>query len=229
MSTLTTFHCESFPNHNSYYDINENGLIYRPERGETIRLAWQDIQYIEDHPGKRVVIYAYNATEVPITYSTTDFPVLLKMICSGLSEIKKDSFRSQKFTLDLKYLFQLRIVVCLLMLSLIISPLLSMVLFFTFLALCVPLVIFYQRQPFALTVDSNKLAFHYIFKQTAIDYNEILDMSFDVITNDYGKTLYIVFHLKNNKMITIKKFEDIIILLTLVQIKLHDNNRRPSR
>ncbi len=224
MSESVTFHCESFKNHNTHYDIHGNGLIYRPDIDEPFDLVWQDIQYIEDVPGYRVVIFLYNTKEVPIHYSTKDFPVLLKTICLRLSEIRKDNFRSQKFTLDLKYLFQLRIAVCLLLLSLIISPMVSNVLFFTFLTLCIPLGIFFQRHPFSLTVGNHRLTFHYLFKETAINYNEILNMDFEVITNDYGPTLCIVISLKNKKKFTIKKIEDIMLFFTMVQIKLNENS-----
>ena len=224
MSESITFHCESFKNHNTHYDIHENGLIYRPDIDETFAFVWQDIQYIEDVPGYRVVIFLYNTKEVPINYSTRDFPVLLKIICLRLSEIRKDNFRSQKFTLDLKYLFQLRIAVCLLLLSLIISPMVSNVLFFTLLTLCIPLGLFFQRHPFSLTVDNHSLTFHYLCKETALNYNEILTMDFEVITNDYGPTLCIVISLKNKKKITIKKIEDIMIFFTMVQIKLTENS-----
>jgi len=227
MNESTTFHCESFHNHNTYYDINENGLIYRPDSDETFGLVWKDIQYIEDLSGKRVVIFLYNTKEVPINYSTKDFSALLKTICLRLSEIRKDSFRSQKFTLDLKYLFQLRIAVCLLLLSLIISLMVSMVLFFTFLTLCILLGLFSQRNPFSLTVGNHSLTFHHIFKETDINFTEILNMDFEVITNDYGRTLCIVLDINNKKKITIKNFEDIIFFFTLVQIKLNENNKIP--
>ena len=225
MSESITFHCESFNNHNTYYDIHENGLMYRPDGDETFSLVWKDIQYIEDITGNRVVIFLFNTKEVPINYSTTDFPVLLKTICLKLSEIRKDSFRSQKFTLDLKYLFQLRIAVCLLVLSLIVSPLVSKVLFFTLLTLCIPLGIFFQRTPYSLTVDSHNLTFHHLFKETVINYNEMLNIDFEVRNNDYGRTLYIVLRLKNKKKITIKKIEDIILFFTMVQIKLNENSK----
>ena len=218
-------YCESFNNHNTYYDIDENGLAYRPSSDETLNVDWKDIQYIEDIPGSRVVIFLYDKREVPIYYATTDFPELLKKICLKLSEIRKDNFRSQKFTLNRNYLFQLRIVVCLLVLSLVITPLVSKLLFFTFLALCIPMGIFLQRHPYALTADSDNLTFHHLFKESSISYTEILNMDFEVMTNDYGKTLCIVLELENNKKITIKKIEDIIIFFTLVQIKLNENSK----
>jgi len=225
MSESITFQYESFGNNNTYYDIDENGLIYRPDSDETLTLVWKDIQYIEDVPGKRVVIVLYNTKEVPINYATNDFPLLLKTICLRLSEIRKDDFRSQKFTLDLKYLFQLRIAVCLLFLSLIISPLVSKVLFFALLTTCIPLVIFFQRTPYSLKLDEHSLTLHHLFKETAINYNEILTMDFEVITNDYGPTLCIAISLKDKKKITIKKIEDIMIFFTMVQIKLNENGK----
>ena len=225
MTEPITFHCESFNNHNTYYDIHDDGLIYRPDRDETFAFVWKDIQYIEDVPGQRVVIFLYNTKEVPISYSTTHFAILLKTICLRLSEIRKKDFRSLKFTLDLKYLIQLRIVVCLLLLSLIISPLVSNVLFFTFLTLTIPLGIFFQRHPYALTVDNRSLTFHHLFKETDITYNEIINLDFEVLTNDYGRTLCIVLHQKNKKKITIKKIDDIIIFFTMMQIKLNENSK----
>ena len=225
MTEPITFHCESFNHHTTYYDIHENGLMYRSGHDETFALSWKDIQYIEDVPGRRAVIFLYDTKEVPISYSTTHFPVLLKTICLRLSEIRKEDFRSQKFPLDQKYLFQLRIVVCLLLLALIISPLVSNLLFFTFLMLCIPLGIFFQRHPYSLTVDTHSLTFHHLFKETVINYNEILDMNFEVLTNDYGRTLCIVLHQKSKKKITIKKIEDIIIFFTMVQIKLNENSK----
>ena len=61
--------------------------------------------------------------------------------------------------------------------------------------------------------------------KAAINYNEILNMDFEVLTNDYGRTLCIVLHQKDRKNITIKKIEDIIIFYTLVQIKLNENSK----
>ena len=224
MSDPITFFSESFPNSTDYYDVHENEICYRPDSAEQIRFNWSDIRYIDDQPRSRIKIVLDDQREVPVRYSTDQFPVFLKTICLRLSEIRKDDFRSQKFTLDLKYLFQLRIAVCLLVLSLIISPMVSNVLFFTLLTLCIPLGIFFQRTPYSLTVDSHSLTFHHLFKETAINYNDILNMDFEVITNDYGPTLCIAISLKNKKKITIKKIEDIMIFFTMVQIKLNENS-----
>ena len=225
MSESKTYICESNRHRLVYYDIDDNGLIYRPEKDENITLSWSDIEYIEDRSDHRVVIFLHDSTEVPIHYTTNQFPEFLKVICRRISEVRKDDFRPQKFTLDAHYLYRLRIVVCLFVLSLIISPMVSKVLFFTLLTLCIPLGIFFQRQPFSLAVGDDSLTFHYLFKETAINYDEIVNMNFEVLKNDYGKTLCIVFALKNKNRVTIKKFEDIILFFILVQIKLNSVNR----
>ena len=228
MNESKTFVCESNKHHLVYYDIDDNGIMYRPDSDEKISLSWRDIEYIEDRVDNRVVLFLHNSTEVPIHYTTNEFAEFLKIICQKISEVRTGDFRPQKFTLDLNYLYRLRIAVCLFGLSLIISLVVSKVLFFTLLTLCIPLAIFFQRQPFSLTVDNDSLTFHYLVKETAVDYDEIVDMSFEVTTNDYGKTLCIVFAVKNRNRITIKKFEDLIIFFTLVQMRLNSVNSRQN-
>ena len=220
-----TYICESNRHRLVYYDIDDNGLIYRPEKDENVNLSWSDIEYIEDRPDNRVVLFLHDSAEVPIHYTTNEFTEFLKIICQKISEIRKDDFHPRKFTLEVNYLYRLRIVVCLFVLSLIISLLVSKILFFTLLTLCIPLGIFFQRQPFSLKVDNDSLSFHYLFKETALNYDEVVNMDFEVFKNDYGKTLCIVFALNSKNRITIKKFEDIIIFFTLVQMKLNSINR----
>ena len=221
MNEPRTFICESNRNHLVYYDVDDRGITYRPERGEHINVLWPDIEYIEDRSDSRIVIYLRDSTQVPIHYTTNDFPECLKIICQKLSEARKDEFHPRKFTLEVHYLYRLRIAVCLFALSLIVSLLVSRVLFLTLLTLSIPLAIFFQRHPFSLTVDDDSLTFHYLVKETALSYAEIANMEFEVATNDYGKTLCIIFAVKNRKRITIKKFEDLIIFFTLVQMRLN--------
>lgn len=223
MNESKTFIFESYNYSKTYYDIHEDGITYRPDSDEKFNLAWEDIEYIEDRSGDRVVICSYDTKEVPISYSTIEFPIFLKTICLQLSRFRKDNFRPQKFTLQIQYLFQLSIAVLLLVLSLIISISFSNVLFFSFLTLSIPLVIFFQRQPISLTVDEDSLIFHHVSKETAIKYNEILSIDFEVSDNDYGRTLCIVINLKNKKKITIKKFDDLIVFFIMLQIKLNEN------
>ena len=222
MNESKTFICESNRSNLVYYDVDARGITYRPERGQPpISVMWPDIEYIENRSDSRIVIYLHDSTEVPIHYTTNDFPEFLKIICEKLSEVRKDDFHPRKFTLEVNYLYRLRIAVCLFALALLVSLLVSRVLFFTLLTLCIPLAIFFQRHPFSLTMDNDSLTFHYLFKETTVNYDEITNMHFEVATNDYGKTLCIVFALKYRKRITIRKFDDIIIFFTLVQMRLN--------
>ncbi len=228
MNEPRTFICESNRNNLVYYDIDDRGITCRSERGQPVKVLWSDIEYIEDRTDSRIVIYLHDSTEVPIHYTTSDFPECLKIICQKLSEVRKGDFHSRKFTLEVHYLYRLRIAVCLYALSLIVSLLVSRVLFFTLLTLSIPLALFFQRHPFSLTVADDSLTFQYLFKETTVRYDEIANMEFEVATNDYGKTLCIVFAVKNRKRVTIRKFEDLIIFFTLVQMRLNSVNGRQT-
>lgn len=223
MSETITFFAESFQNRTTYYDVHENGMIYRPDNDEKIRFIWSDIKYIEDISGDRIDIILNNLKKVPVKYTTNEFPVFLKTICIRLSDIRKENFRFQKFPLTSKYLFHLIIAVSLLVLSLIISFPVSKTSFFLLLTLSIPLGIFFQRLPISLTLDNHRLTIHYLHKKTVINYHEILDIDFKVLKNDYGSTLGILINLKNRKDIIIKKLEDIIIFFIMLQIKLNEN------
>lgn len=223
MSEPVTFYSESFQNRTTYYDVDKNGMLYRPDGGEEIRFIWSDIEYIDDHSRVRINIVLTNQKEVPVKYTTNEFPAFLKTICLRLSDIRKDNFRPQNFQLTAKYLFHLRLVVSLLVLSLFISFPVSKLLFFVLLTLCIPLGIFFQRQPISLTLDDTCVTFHYLHKKTPFDYKEIINSDFEVLHNDYGSTLGILLTLRDRKDITIKKLEDIIIFFIMLQIKLNEN------
>jgi len=223
MSEPITFFSESFQNRTTYYDVYENGMAYRPDSDEEIKFVWRDIQYIDDCSGGRVDIMLYNLKEVPVRYTTNEFPVFLKTICLRLADIRKEDFRCQDFPLTSKYLFHLSIAVSVLVLSLIISFPVSKALFFLFLTLTIPLGIFFQRQPISLTLDNHRLSFNHLHKKIYFNYNDIQDINFEILSNDYGSTLGILINMKDRKNITIQKLEDSIIFFIMLQIKLNEN------
>jgi len=224
MSEPITFFSESFKGGTTYYDVHENGMVYRSDsKEEATSFLWSDVKYIEDRTRGWIVIVLENLEEIPIKYTTKDFPVLLKTLCLRLSDNRKDDFRDQTFRLTSKYLFQLRIVVVMLVLAVIVSIPLSTVLSLSLLSLSIPLGVFFQRQPVSLTLDSRCLTLNYLHKQTALNYHEIVDADFEVLTDDYGSTLTIRITLKGRKDLTIRKLEDIIVFFVMLQIKLNEN------
>ena len=223
MNESKTFLYEPSADRKIYYDVHENGLIYRPENDEKFHINWRDIQFMEDCPGYRVDIFLDNQTEIPVRYATNNFSVLLKTICLKLSEIRKESFHSHKFTLTLKYLLHFRFVISVLVLSLIGSLFIGKALFFMLLILFVPVGIFIHRQPISLTLDNHSLTVRNLLLKRGINYNEIQNIDFEVKSNDYGSTLCILINLKNRKKMTIKKIENIILFFIMLQIKLNEN------
>lgn len=223
MSEPITFFSESFKDGTTYYDIHENGMVCRSGSNEKTSFVWSNVKYIEDRSRGWIYIVLNNLKEVPIKYTTNEFPVFLKTVCLRLSDIRKEDFSYQNFRLTAKYLFQLRTVVSMLVLALIISFPVSNVLFLVLLTLSIPLGIFFHRQPISLTLDDQCLTLHYLHKKTAIDYDNILNTDFEVLNNDYGSTLGILITLKYQKDIKIKKLEDIIVFFIMLQIKLNEN------
>lgn len=224
MSEPITFFSESFKGVTTYYDVHENGMVYRSDSKEgKTRFLWSNVKYIEDRARGWIFIVLENLEEIPINYTTKDFPVLLKTLCLRLSDNRKDDFRDQTFRLTSKYLFQLRIAVVMLVLAVIVSIPLSTVLSLFLLSLSIPLGLFFQRQPVSLILDNRCLTLNYLHKQTAIDYHEIVDADFEVLTNDYESTLTIRIKLKGRKDLTIRKLEDIIVFFVMLQIKLNEN------
>ena len=226
MSEPITFYSESFRGDKTYYDVHENGMVCRSDRDDDkTRFVWGNVEYIEDRAQGWIYIVLNNSKEIPVKYTTNEFPVFLKTVCLRLADIRKESFREQIFRLTPTYLLQLRVVISIFMLALIISLPLSTVLFFLLLSLSIPLGIFFKRQPISLTLDDQSLTVLYLHKKTVIDYPDILNTDFEVTENDYGSTLNVVLNLKNRKDITIRKLEDIIVFFIMLQIKLHEHIR----
>ena len=73
MNGSKTFLDESFMNRKIYYDVDEHGLIYRPDSDEKFSLSWRDIQYIEDRSGDRVDIFLNKQKETNRTILEKDF------------------------------------------------------------------------------------------------------------------------------------------------------------
>jgi hypothetical protein len=222
MKVFKTFCYESPRSSKICYDIHENGLIYRPDYAEELNLSWRDIQYLEDCPGNRVDIFSKKLAEVPVRYETDEFSILLKTICSKLSEIRIESFCSQEFNLTSKYSLHLNFVISVLVLSLLGSLWVGYALFFMLLVLFVPIGIFILRQPFSLALDSHSLTVRNLLRERAINYSEIENIDFEVKSNDYGSTLCVLIELKSKRKMTIKKFENIILFFIMLQIKLNE-------
>ena len=94
MGAVQTFCFEPFLNHKYYYDVCDEGLIFRPYQGETLDIKWEDIDYLQNSPNRRVEVYfnGHREDPVPIYYDTGEFNILLKMICDKLAAIHEGSF-----------------------------------------------------------------------------------------------------------------------------------------
>lgn len=229
MNESKTFFDESILDNQIYYDIHEDEITCRPDDMDKFCINWWDIQYIEDCSDNRVDISSNNQKDISIRYTTNDFTGFLKTICLKLAKVRKESFYSQKFTLTWKYLLHFGFVISILVLLLLGSLAGGKYLFFMFLILFIPVGIFVQRQPISLTIDNHGLIVRTLFTKNNFYYSEIQDMDFEINSNDYGSTLFILIKLKNKKTITVKKFQDMILFFIMLQIKLNENlNQSPQ-
>ena len=218
-----TFIDESIEEQKIYYDVHENGFVYRPDNEKKLSFNWEDVQYIEDFPGYKVDILLNGQKEVPVRYTTREFSGFLKTICLKLSEIRRDSFQSQKFKLTRKYFYHLSFVISIPVLVLIMCIIVGFPFLYLLLILFIPVCIFLYRQPISLTVRNRGLIVRNLFVERAITYYEIEDVDFVVKSNDYENVLCVLIHLKNKETMTIKKIENIILFFILLQIKLNEN------
>ena len=212
-----------------HYDVHDNGLDFRPDNGEIISLNWNDILYIEDRSGHRLDIFSNNQGPVPVRYVTNGFCLLLETICLKLSEIRKESFSPQIFSLTFKHLLHLIFVISVLVISLLGSFWAGNALFITLLIMFFPLGIILQRQPISLTIGNHHLTVRYLFTKRHINYSEIQNIKFEIKTNDYGSTLCIMVNLKNSMKMTLQKFENLILFFIMLQIKLNEHHRTSGR
>ena len=211
-----TFIDESIEDQKIYYDVHENGFVYRPDNDEKFSFNWEDIQYLEDFPGYKVDILLNGQKEVPVRYTTQDFSDLLKTICFKLSEIRKDSFQSQKFKLSRKYFYHLSFVISIPVLVLIICIIVGFAFLYLLLILFIPVCIFIYRQPISITIRNRGLLLRNLFVERAITYSEIEEVDFIVKSNDYENVLCVLIHLKNKETMTIKKFQNMILFFILL-------------
>ncbi len=212
MGTVQTFCFEAFLNHKSYYDVSDEGLFFRPHQGEKLDIKWQDIDYLQNSPNKRVEVY-FNGGEdpVPIYYETREFNVLLKLICDKLAAIHGEVFQSQEFKASTSYFIQIIFFICLSLVIIIFGIENDSKILLAVSALFFILGIHLMNRPLSILLsEKNFLIRNFLFKKI-FRYSDIKGLDFKLVGHEYSTYLAINIHLINGKKFKIQRFNNIIL------------------
>jgi hypothetical protein len=212
MGTLETFCFEPFQNHKYYYDVCDDGLIFRPYQGETLDIKWEDIDYLQNSPNKRVEVF-FNGGEdpVPIYYDTGEFNILLKMICDKLAAIHREIFQSQEFKASRSYFIHITFFLFLSLAIIIFGIEYDSKMLLAVSASFFILGIHLMNRPLSILLsEKNFLIRNFLFKKI-FKYSDIKALDFKLIGHEYSTFLGINIHLINGKKFKIQRFDNIIL------------------
>ena len=212
MGTVQTFCFEPFPNHKYYYDVCDEGLIFRPHQGETLDIKWEDIDYLQNSPNRRVEAY-FNGGEdpVPIYYDTGEFNILLKMICDKLAAIHEGIFQSREFKASRGYFIQIIFFLFLSLAIIIFGIEYDSKMMLAVSALFFILGIHLMNRPLSILLsEKNFLIRNFLFKKI-FRYSDIKELDFKLIGHEYSTYLGINIQIINGKKFKIQRFDNIIL------------------
>ena len=223
MNAMKTFCFEPFVNRKTYYDVSHDGFTYRPYNRKKLDIKWEDIDYLKNSSNKCVDVY-FNGREdpIPIFYGTSDFNVLLKMICDQLAAIHPDIFQSQEFKASKSYFLHILFGLAVSLVIVIFGVQYDSKILLIISALFVLLSINLMNRPLSIFLsERNILIRSFLFKKifTCADIQEI---DFKLVGMDESTFLAINIQLTNGKRFRIQRFDRMIlcfILLTLVRNK----------
>ncbi len=219
MSTVQTFCFEPFLNRKTYYDVSDDGLIYRPDNKEKVNIKWEDIDYLQNNPNKWVEVYFTGLEDpVPIYYDTGDFGILLKLVCDKLAAIHGGIFQSQEFKASTGYFVHIIFGLVLSLVIIILGIEYDSKILLAISGLFVILSIHLMNRPLSISLfEKSFLIGSFLFKKK-FEYSDIKALEFNLIGSDYSTYLAINIHLRNGKKVKMQRFNQIIlcfILLTL--------------
>lgn len=212
MGTVQTFCFEPFLNHKYYYDVCDDGLIFRPYEGEKLDIKWADIDYLQNNPNRRVEVYFKGQEDpVPIYYDTDEFNILLKMICDKLAAIHGEVFQSQEFKASTSYFVHITFFLFLSLAIIIFGIEYNSKVLLAVSALFFILGIHLMNRPLSILLsEKNFLIRNFLFKKV-VKYSDIKGLDFKLVGHEYSTYLAINIQLINGKKFKIQRFNNIIL------------------
>ena len=217
MGATQTFCFEPFLNRKYYYDVYDEGFIYRPYDGEKRDIKWEDIDYLQNSPNRRVEVFFKGGEDpVPIYYDTGEFDVLLKMICDKLSVIHGGIFKGQAFKASRGYFIHITFFIFLSLAIIIFGLEYDSKIMIAVSILFFILGIHLMNRPLSIFLsDQNFLIRNFIFKKI-FNYTDIKELDFKLVGHEYSTYLAIIIHLINGRKFKIQRFDNIILCYILL-------------
>lgn len=217
MDTARTFCFEPFLNRKYYYDVYDEGLIFRPYDGENLDIKWEDIDYLQNTPKKQVEVYFKGGEDpVLIYYDTGGFNILLKMICDKLAAIHGEIFQNQEFKASRSYFFHITFFIFFSLAIIIFGIEYDSKILLAVSALFFILGIHLMNRPLSIFLrDKNFIIQNFLFKKI-LRYSDIKGLDFALVGHEYSTYLAIIIHLINGKKFKIQRFDNIILCYILL-------------
>jgi hypothetical protein len=199
-------------NRRYYYDVCDEGLIFRPHEGEKLNIKWEDIDYLQNSPNRRVEVHFKEGEEpLPIYYDTGDFNILLKIICDKLADIHRDIFRNEEFKASRSYFIQIIFFLFLSLAIIIFGLEYDSKMMLAVSSLFFILGIHLMNRPLSIVLsEKNFLIRNSLFKKI-FNYTDIKELDFKLVGHEYSTYLAIIIHLFNGKKLKMQRFDNIIL------------------
>lgn len=212
MNITQTFSFKAQNSKKYYYDISNEGLVYRPPDDEETTIKWEDIDYLQDSPYRRVDVHFQNDEDpIPIYYDTGRFVILLRTICDKLAAVHSELLPGHEFTASMGYFFHIIATISFSALIIIFgiendSKLLLMVS-----VLFLILAIHLMKRPLRISFSEENFIIKDLFFKKTFGYSDISDLDFSLTGHEYSTYLVINIHLKNGKKLKIQRLKDITL------------------
>jgi hypothetical protein len=212
MSTSKTFCFETKNNQEYCYDVNDEGLKYRAPDGETLIINWEDIDFLQDNPYRRIDIHIKNREDrIPVYYDTEYFELLLKTICEKLSAIHSRELPDREFKASSGYFLQIIAAISFSALVIVFGIEYSSILLLTVSALFLILAIHLMRRPLVISFSEDHFIIKSLFFKKSFRYSHVNELGFTLTGHEYSAYLVINIHMTDGKKIQLQRLRDITL------------------
>jgi hypothetical protein len=212
MDEAQTFCFEPYLNRKYYYDVYDEGFIFRPYEGEKLDIKWEDIDYLQNSPNRRVEVYFSGGEDpVPIYYDTGEFNILLKTICDKLTTIHGEIFQSQEFAASRSYFIHITFFIFLSLAIIIFGIEYDSKILLVVSALFFILGIHLMNRPISIVLSEKTFLIRNFLSKKIFSYSDIKELDFKLVGHEYSTYLAIIIQLINGKKYKVQRFDNIIL------------------
>ena len=215
------FQPEHHPAHT--YEIEPEGLIYRPPGRESVAVRWEQIRYLEDVVGRKVdVVTGDSAITIPLFYATRDFASLLTAVCARLVDLHREKIGVRTFKGHTSYLVQIGTVLAFFAMMAVVGAVHlqrhTMVSLFL-LATTLPMTVYLLRRPHTVTPNDTYLEVRDFTGTRRVDYARIRTLAFDLHGDKHISYLCLKIHLTDGRKLKMQRLENLVLLYIFIKTR----------